>query len=78
MATRCMNGGDGYKIKDLAAICCGCLLTERAADEMIHDIAPGVTWRALKCCSAAKKRMRDNTRGKGNWPQEQDAAGPAV
>lgn len=55
MATRCMNGDSDYKIKGLAASCRGCLLTERAVDEMIRDIAPGVTWSALKCCSAAKE-----------------------
>ncbi len=54
MATRCMDGSGGCKIKGLATSCCGSLLTERAAVEMIRDIAPEVMWSALKCRSASK------------------------
>lgn len=42
MATQCMDGSRGCKIKALAPSCCFPLLTERAAVEMIHGIAPGV------------------------------------
>lgn len=35
------DGGGGCKIKGLAASCCGPLLTERAAVEMIRSVARG-------------------------------------
>lgn len=71
----CVNGG-GCKIKGLAASCCGPLLTERAAVEMIRNIAPG-GW-CVKRITMQQLKRENNTGGKVYWPPERDAAAPAV
>lgn len=56
------DGGGGCKIKGLAASCCGPLLTERAAVEMIRSVAPGGG--DVKRMTMSQLKRENNTEGR--------------